>query len=149
MWTPLGTMSLDITKLTFAEVRLRYTSIRPVLVLLRLPVCWVIVVVVVGTWSVLSLVPIAVVLIVVLLNSVSRHRKWSGDSRCSSKKFGFMIQEAFMNLCFCGRSVFAFNLIDNTFILLMKTFKYEFNLIFMINGFSQNCKLIQAGCETL
>ena len=65
------------------------------------------------------------------------------------KKFVFMVQELFMNLCERWRVLTAFKLILERFVLVGESIYDELNLIFDIIRFPQNCNLIKTGFESL
>lgn len=55
-----------------------------------------------------------------------------------------MIKESFMKLYDWGWNIPSFNLINYSLIIFRETIKNEFNLILVVNSFSQYCKLVKS-----
>lgn len=110
--------------------------------LLLLPVRVAIVVVSVGAST--HRIAVGVTLpVIVVGDRIRRHRSW----RCHSSRleFNLMVKETFMNFSESGRHIATFNLIDDQFVFLRKTFNHKLNLIFKIQRFTKQSNLIKMG----
>lgn len=59
-----------------------------------------------------------------------------------------MVQQVFMNFGDTRRSIFAFNLVNDCFVIICEAIKKNFNLVFMIHRFAENGESIQTRRDT-
>lgn len=67
-----------------------------------------------------------------------------GGHRSSREELGFVVKKPFVKLSNGGRSITPFHLINDGFVVVSETFKYVFNLVFMVNDFPKKRNLIES-----
>lgn len=142
--TPLGTVALNTTDLTFSKVwplSLVVVIASHLLRLVPLTVGTLVRSLILGLVVIVAAVLVGV--IVALLSNIYRDGSRSKDRLRGVKQLGFMIEKALMELCDGGRDISAFDLIHDGFVVIRKPLENEINLIFMVHWFAEDGKLIK------
>lgn len=139
-------MTKHATQLTLAVVATALAVVwsrREALLLLPVHVAVVVVPVGASTHRVASGVTLP---IVVVGDRIRRDR----SLRCHNSRleFNLMVKETFMDFSESRRHIATFNLIDDHFVFLRKTFNHKLNLIFKIQRFTKQSNLIKTSSKS-
>ena len=129
-------MSKNPTQLTLSLIATGLTVVRTWrVVLLGLPGCVAIVVVLVGASIALLIAVVVALLVAIVCHCIRRNR--NRRSNHSRLQLDLMVEKTFMNLRESWWCIPPFNLINDHFVLLWKTFNHILNLISMIQRFTE------------
>lgn len=100
-------------------------------------------------WLVVVVGTVLIGIVFALLSNIDRNGSMGRCQINGVEQLGFVVKETLVQFPNGGRNISAFNLINNRFVLFWKTLKDEIYLIFMIQWFAKNGKLVKTCGDAL